>query len=81
MVSDIVAWRGSCRGEQVHVPWVVEEFVGELLEEVLVAGLQGGEVQGVESLLVGGVAGPQDQPHRPLLHPLKLKALSGVEGR
>lgn len=44
MVSDIVAGRGSYRGEQVPVSWVVEEFGGELLEEVLVAGLKGGEV-------------------------------------
>ncbi|MPC48523.1 hypothetical protein E2C01_042297 [Portunus trituberculatus] len=33
---------GRLPGEQVPVAWVVEELCGELLEEVLVAGLKSG---------------------------------------
>ncbi len=67
-----MAGKESCLEEQDPVLWVVKEFCSKLLEEVLVGGLKGSEVQGVEGLLVGSVAGPQDQPHCPFLHPLKL---------
>lgn len=80
MLSGILVGRGGCCGEEVSVSWVVEEFDGELLEEVLlVASLKGCEVQGGMGLLVWGVAGPKDQPHRPFLQPLELIMLRGVE--
>lgn len=47
---------GHC-GRERELPGGAEEFGGELLE-MLVGGLKGGEVQGREGLLVGGVAGP-----------------------
>ena len=36
----------------------MKEFCSELLEMVLVVNMNGGEVQGMEGLLVGGVIGP-----------------------
>ncbi|MPC29414.1 SET and MYND domain-containing protein 5 [Portunus trituberculatus] len=66
-----------CDGELLEGAWVVEDLGGELLEEVLVVSLKGGEVQGVDGLLVCGEIGPQDQPHHPFLHLLELVSLSG----
>ena len=60
---------------------VVEELGGKLVEEVLVAVLEGGEVQSREGFLVCGVARAQDKSDRSLLHSLELSALGGVDGR
>ena len=81
MVSNTVARWWCVLRKEVSVSWVVEEFSSELLEEVAVVVLKGGEVKGGEGFLVGGVARAQDHSSGSLLNLLQLTTLGQVQGR
>lgn len=56
-----------------------EQLWSELLNEVLIAVLKYGEVQGVQGLIVGGVVEVQYDAAHSFLDCLRLMALGGVE--